>query len=80
MAFDLWARAQSKWRGILVYTALQAAMRFVSAFIYGRALHVPGLQLYASVVQLATSVFCFTQILRLLTTDEDGDEAWPSLW
>jgi hypothetical protein len=79
MAFDIWARAQLKWRGILVYTLLQAITRFVTQFIYTQSTH-PALQLYASLVLLATTCFCLHRFYQLLTLDRDGDDAWPPIW
>lgn len=80
MAFSLWARAQSKWRAILVYTVLQTIMRFVSTYIYHEAATSPGLQLFSSLALAATSTYCLVQITLLLTTDRDGDESWPPVW
>lgn len=79
MLFDLWTRAQAKWRGLLVYSLLQATTRFVTSVIYHEA-ETSGLRLYSSCVALATTVFCLTQLWLLLTTDRDGDEAWPPIW
>jgi len=76
---DLWGRATAKWRGIVVYALLQAITRFVTAVIFhGTA--VPGLKLFASLVSLGTSLFCVISIYLLLTSDRDGDEAWPPIW
>ncbi len=79
MLNDIWARAQVKWRGIVVYALLQAVTRFVTSVIYHQA-EAPSLQLYASVVSAATGIFCVWSTWRLLTTDQDGDEAWPPIW
>lgn len=79
MAYEIWARAQAKWRGIVVFALLQAAMRFVSALIFAQSPSA-GVQLYASLALAATSTFCVVQMWRLLTRDEAGDESWPALW
>ena len=79
MAHDIWARAQAKWRGIVVYTVLQAAMRFVTALINAQS-PTAIVKLYASLALLATTVFTLVQMYRLLTRDEPGDEAWPPIW
>lgn len=80
MAFSLWARAQAKWRAILVYTALQTVMRFVTTYIYHEAAASPGLRLFASVALAATSIYCLVQTTLLLTSDRDGDDSWPPVW
>ena len=79
MAMEIWARATAKWRGILVYVLLQASMRFVTAVIL---MQDPerGLRLFASLAGLATSIYCFTMMWRLLLSDHPGDESWPPLW
>jgi hypothetical protein len=79
MAFDIWMRATAKWRGIVTYALLQAAMRFVTSYIFVAA-ESPGLKLYASLAGLFTSIFCLTQTWLLLTRDRPGDEGWPPLW
>lgn len=79
MLYDIWARAQAKWRGIVVYSLLQAVTRFITAVIYHQS-GSPGLQLYASVVSLATNLFCVFSLWRLLTADSEGDESWPPIW
>jgi hypothetical protein len=79
LVHDIWARAQAKWRGILAYSVLQAAMRFVTALIMA---HEPLaiVRLYASLALLATTIFTLVHMYRLLTRDEPGDEAWPPIW
>lgn len=79
MAYEIWTRATTKWRGILVYVLLQAAMRFVTGVIL---LEEPtrGLRLFAALAGLATSIYCFASIWRLLLSDHPGDENWPPLW
>lgn len=79
MAYDIWARATSKWRAMLVYVGLNAAMRFVTALIYTQS-PSPGIRFFASVASAATGIFCLVQMWRLLTQDQDGDEAWPPIW
>lgn len=79
MAYDIWARATSKWRGIVVYVLLQAAMRFVTQVIIMEA-PSRGYHLYASLAGLATSIYCLISLGRLLLRDEPGDENWPPLW
>ena len=79
MAYEIWARAQAKWRAIVVFALLQAGMRFVSGLIFTQSPSAP-VRLYASLALLATSTFCVVQMWRLLTRDEPGDESWPPLW
>jgi hypothetical protein len=79
MAFDIWQRAQAKWRGLLVYVLLEAVMRVVTTFIQQRA-ESSGLLLYAAAVSIATAIFCLVQEYRLLMTDQEGDDAWPPIW
>lgn len=79
MAFEIWARATAKWRGIVVYVLLQAAMRVVTSWIYLEA-PTQGWRLYASLAGLATSIYCVSRMWRLLMADEPGDEDWPPLW
>lgn len=79
MAFEIWARATTKWRGILVYILLQAAMRFVTAVILMQG-PSQGLRIFASLAGLATSIYCMVRMWTLLLKDEDGDENWPPLW
>lgn len=79
VAFDIWARATAKWRGLLVYTALSMAMRIVTALIFAGDPTL-GIRLFAAAASVATTVFCLTQTWRLLMSDSDGDEEWPPLW
>lgn len=79
MLYDIWARAQAKWRGIVVYTLLQAVMRFVTNVIYYHT-ESSGWQLYASLVSLCTSMFCVWSLWQLLTEDQEGDQTWPPIW
>lgn len=79
MAYDIWDRVQSKWRGLLVYVLLEAVMRLVTTFIQQRA-ETPGLRLYAVVVSVGTAIFCLVQEWRLLMKDEEGDDTWPPIW
>lgn len=79
VAMEIWARATAKWRGIVVFVLLQAAMRFVTAYIHMEA-PTQGLRLYASIAGLATSIYCFSSLWRLLLADHPGDENWPPLW
>lgn len=79
LAFDIWERARSKWRGLLVYALLNAAMRFATELImHGTSSR--GLRLYASLAAVAVGVYCLVQQWRLLTADQPGDETWPPLW
>jgi hypothetical protein len=79
MAFDIWLRAQAKWRGVVVYTLLEAVSRAVTDYIY-QAAGSRELRLYALIAGLATTIFCLTQTVLLLMKDRDGDDAWPSIW
>lgn len=79
MAFEIWARATTKWRGILVYILLQASMRFVTGVILMQG-PSQGLRLFASLAGLATSIYCMVRMWTLLLRDEAGDENWPPLW
>lgn len=79
MAMEIWARATTKWRGILTYVLLQAAMRFVTSVILMSA-DTRGLRLYASLAGLATSIYCLVSMWKLLLSDAPGDENWPPLW
>ncbi|HYF91457.1 MAG TPA: hypothetical protein VD969_04345 [Symbiobacteriaceae bacterium] len=79
MAYEIWARATAKWRGVLTYIVLQAAMHFVTSVILMSA-DTQGLRLYASLADLATSVYCLIRMGQLLLTDAPGDEDWPPLW
>jgi hypothetical protein len=79
LAQEIWARATAKWRGILVYSLLQACMRFTTTLIYQSA-HTPGLRMYASLAGLATSLYTLVRTWQLLMTDTEGDENWPPIW
>lgn len=79
MAQEIWARATAKWRGILVYSLLQACMRFTTELIY-RTAPTPGLRMYASLAGLATSIYTLIHLWKLLMTDEEGDANWPPIW
>ncbi|MFZ5824253.1 MAG: hypothetical protein ACOY94_07995 [Bacillota bacterium] len=79
MAFEIFMRAQAKWRGILVYILLQSVTHFVTRVIFYEA-GDPRLRLFANLVSVATTVFCFVNIVRLVTRDSEGDEEWPRLW
>jgi len=77
--YDLWNRATAKWRGILVYVLLQAVTRFVTGVIALEA-DTHWWKLYAALVSVGISLFCLTEMWRLLSTDSEGDENWPPLW
>jgi hypothetical protein len=79
MAFEIWSRAQAKWRGILVYVGLQVAMRLVTALIYDGTSSA-GLRVFASLAGAATGIYCVLQMWNLLLSDQPGDESWPPLW
>lgn len=79
MAFDIWARATAKWRGILVYILLQAVTDAVTKVIRFES-EEPRIRLFASLVAIATTVFCLVNTILLLVRDRDGDEDWPPLW
>lgn len=79
MLFEIWARAQAKWRGILVYALLNIAARLVTDYIYHQS-NSKGLRIFAALAGLATAIFCLVQTWRLLTKDIDGDQDWPPLW
>ncbi|HYG58997.1 MAG TPA: hypothetical protein VD902_13135 [Symbiobacteriaceae bacterium] len=79
MAHDIWARAQAKWRGILVFALLQLSMRVATAFILA-AEPAPGIRIYANLANAALGIYCLLSIWRLIMSDQEGDEAWPQLW
>lgn len=79
MAFELWARATAKWRGLLVYTALSTAMRIVAALIFSQDPTL-GIRLFVAAASVATTLFCLIQTWQLLMSDNPGDEDWPPLW
>lgn len=79
MAFDIFMRVQAKWRGILVYSLLQAVTHFVTQVIYYGAAE-PRLRLFANLVSLATTIYCLINTAALLMRDREGDEQWPPLW
>jgi hypothetical protein len=79
MAFDIFVRVQTKWRGLLVYTLLQAFTHFVTRVVYYEA-DDPRLRIFANLVSIATTLYCFSNTVLLLFKDREGDEAWPPLW
>lgn len=79
VAFEIWARATAKWRGMLVYILLQATMRFVTSVILMQE-PTQGLRLYATLAGVATSIYCMVRMWTLMLKDEPGDENWPPLW
>lgn len=79
MMHEIWARAQAKWRGILVYTLLNGMTRFVTDYIYYQS-GSQGLRMYAALAGLATAIFCLVQTWQLVMEDKDGDQTWPTLW
>lgn len=79
MAFDIWARAQAKWRGILVYALLQLSMRLATAFILA-AEPAPVIRVYANLANAAMGIFCLVNIWQLIMQDREGDQSWPPLW
>jgi membrane associated rhomboid family serine protease len=79
MAFEIWARAQAKWRGVFVYAALHAAMQFVTTLI-SSGTSSPGLGLFASLAGAATGIYCLVMLWQLLFADREGDDSWPPIW
>lgn len=79
MAYDLIARIQAKWRGLLVYVLLQGMTHFVTRVIFFEA-HEPQLKIYANLVSIATTLYCFIKATVLLLQDREGDDQWPPLW
>lgn len=79
MAFDIFLRIQAKWRGLLVFYLLQAVTNFVTRVIYYEA-DDARLRLFANLVAIATSLYCFINNALLLLRDREGDDKWPALW
>lgn len=79
MAFDIFARVQAKWRGLMVYMLLQAITHFVTRVIHFEA-EDARIRLWANLVSIATTLYCFINTALLLLRDREGDEQWPNLW
>lgn len=79
MPFDIFVRMTSKWRGILVYSLLQAITHAVTRVIFYEA-DDHRLRVFANLVSIATTLFCMINTVLLLLKDREGDEQWPPLW
>lgn len=79
MLFDIWARAVSKWRGLLVFVLLNTASRMVTIVIQFRT-DDPRILLYSSLISIAIGIYCIVQLILLLTRDREGDQDWPTIW
>jgi hypothetical protein len=79
MLFDIWARAVSKWRGLLVFILLNTASRMVAIVIQHRT-DDSRVLLYSSLISMAIGMYCIVQLVLLLTRDREGDQDWPPIW
>lgn len=79
MAFDIFVRVQTKWRGLLVFALLQAFTHFVTRVIFFEA-DDARLKLFANLVSIGTTLYCLINTALLLLRDREGDEKWPPLW